>query len=260
MPELPEAECYRRVAEQAVGRRVAEVVAPDVWYLKGATDQAALDRALVGRPVTEVWRHGKRVCVGVGSDHVLGLQFGMTGILELDGNAALDGLRYAPRRRDDAWVRFALRFEDGGVLGLVDPRRLGGVTLDPDLKGLGPDAATIGQAALARALAASAVPVKARLLDQSVLAGVGNLLGDEVLWRSGVDPRRPARDLGPAVSRRLHRHLVATIAELVERGGSHLGDLVAERRPGGRCPRDGSALVRTTVGGRTTWWCPTHQR
>lgn len=260
MPELPEAEAYRRLAERAVGRRVAGVSTPDLWYLKGGTDRHALEDALVGARALQARRHGKRVLVDVDSGHVLGLQFGMTGTLELDGEAGVDDLRYAPSRRDPGWVRFAVRFEDGGVLAVHDPRRLGGVTLDPDLSRLGPDAAAVRPAVLARALAASDAPVKARLLDQSVLAGVGNLVADEVLWRAAVDPRRPAADLGPAGARRLHRHLVATLADLLARGGSHRGDLGPERRPGGRCPRDGTALARAVVGGRTTWWCPAHQR
>jgi formamidopyrimidine-DNA glycosylase len=260
VPELPEAEAYRRLAGRAVGRRVAAISTPDLWYLKAGTDRHALEAALVGARALAARRHGKRVLVDVDSGHVLGLQFGMTGTLELDGEAGVDDLRYAPSRRNPGWVRFAVRFVDGGVLAVHDPRRLGGVTLDPDLSQLGPDAIAVRPAVLARALAASGTPVKARLLDQSVIAGIGNLVADEVLWRAAVDPRRPAADLGRAEARRLHRHLAATLADLLARGGSHLGDLGPERRPGGRCPRDGTALARAVVGGRTTWWCPAHQR
>ncbi len=260
MPELPEAEAYRRLAEAAVGRRVVAVSTPDLWYLKGGTDRDALEAALVAARVLDVRRHGKRVLVDVDSGHVLGLQFGMTGTLELDGEAGVGDLRYTPSRREPGWVRFAVRFEEGGVLAVHDPRRLGGVTLDPDRSRLGPDAAVVRPAVLARALAASHAPVKARLLDQSVVAGVGNLVADEVLWRAAVDPRRRSADLRRAELGRLHRHLVATLEDLLARGGSHLGDLGPERRPGGRCPKDGTSLARAVVGGRTTWWCPDHQR
>ena len=124
---------------------------------------------------------------------------------------------------------------------------------------LGPDAATIAPGALAAALQGSAAPIKARLLDQSRVAGVGNLIADETLWRAGLSPLRPAGSLSPAEVRRLHRHLRRTLGDLTDRGGSHLGDLMEERHPGGRCPRDGAELVRSTVGGRTSWWCPSHQ-
>ncbi len=152
-----------------------------------------------------------------------------------------------------------MSFEDGGSLVVHDPRRLGGVLLDPDVTRLGPDATTIGHAELAAALAGSGTALKARLLDQSRVAGVGNLIADEVLWRAGLSPLRPSGSLTPNEVRRLHRHLVATIADLIDQGGSHLGVLMEERHPGGHCPRDGTELVRSTVGGRTSWWCPAHQ-
>ena len=116
-----------------------------------------------------------------------------------------------------------------------------------------------GAAGLGRALAGSSAPLKACLLDQSRVAGIGNLIADEVLWRAGLSPLRPAASLTPAEVRRLHRHLGGTLADLTGRGGSHLGDLMDERHRGGVCPKDGNPLSRSTVGGRTTWWCPTHQ-
>ena len=85
-------------------------------------------------------------------------------------------------------------------------------------------------------------------------------MADEVLWRAGLDPRRPAGGLDERELRRLHRHLRRVADDLLARGGSHLGDVVDARAPGGVCPRDGAGLVRDVVGGRTTWWCPAHQR
>lgn len=114
-------------------------------------------------------------------------------------------------------------------------------------------------AGLRAALGTSTAPLKARLMNQAHVAGVGNLLADEALWRAGLDPRRAARDLSDAEVRRLHKHLRATVSELSARGGSHTGDLRIHRAPGGRCPKDGAELERGTVGGRTTWWCPKHQ-
>jgi formamidopyrimidine-DNA glycosylase len=91
------------------------------------------------------------------------------------------------------------------------------------------------------------------------VAGIGNLLADEMLWRAGLDPARPAGDLTPAELRRLHRHLRRTLDELDERGGSHTGDLQAARVRGAVCPRDRAPLERRTIGGRTTYSCPHHQ-
>jgi formamidopyrimidine-DNA glycosylase len=141
-----------------------------------------------------------------------------------------------------------------------DPRRLGGVELDPPLERLGPDVFGIGVAGLRDVLAGSEAPLKARLMDQARLAGLGNLLTDEILWRAGLDPARPAGSLSPAEIRRLQRQLRATLDELLDRGGSHLGDLMDARTHGGLCPRCGVALERRTIGGRTTYSCPRHQR
>ena len=191
---------------------------------------------------------------------MLGLRFGMSGRLVVDGMASIDRLLYSSNQPLERYDRFALRFADGGDLRVRDPRRLGGVELDPDEGRLGPDAATISVAALRDALSGSAMPLKARLLDQARVAGIGNLIADEVLWRASLSPVRPAGGLTEAEVRRLRRHLVTGIAALIEGGGSHTGVLGPHRRPGGRCPRDGADLSRSEVGGRTTWWCRRHQR
>jgi formamidopyrimidine-DNA glycosylase len=95
-------------------------------------------------------------------------------------------------------------------------------------------------------------------MDQDRLAGIGNLLADEILWRAALDPRR--RDaLDDEELKNLHKTLRATLRELGREGGSHMGDLQDERHSGGRCPLDGTELSVATVGGRTTYWCPKHQ-
>ncbi|MDP8974964.1 MAG: formamidopyrimidine-DNA glycosylase [Actinomycetota bacterium] len=261
MPELPEVEAYRRIAEAALFRPVVEVDAPDAWFLKQGLDAATVGDALRGRSLVTARRIGKVLLIDTSEDGpVLGLRFGMTGRLLVDGKAGVDHLVYASERDESAWDRFSLRFADGGDLRLRDPRRLGGVFLDLDEARLGTDVAQLTVAGLRDALGSSVVALKARLMDQARLAGVGNLTADEVLWRAGLDPRRPARSLSPSEVRRLHRHLRATVDDLVDRGGCHTGDLMVGRVPGGTCPRDGRPLSRATVGGRTTWWCPHHQR
>jgi formamidopyrimidine-DNA glycosylase len=261
MPELPEVELYRRLAERALGRDVQSVVTPDEWYLKRGVTPALLSSALVGRQLVAARRRGKLLLLDVSSGGgVLGLRFGMSGRLLVDDVAGVPDLLYSSNRELSAWDRFAVHFTDGGALVVRDPRRLGGVELDPDESRLGPDAAAVSASQLRLALDGSHAPLKARLMDQSRLAGVGNLIADEALWRAGLDPARAAGSLSSAELRRLHRHLVGTIADFVRDGGSHTGALLPHRVDGGRCPRDGAPLVRRTVGGRTTWSCPVHQR
>ena len=238
---------------------MARVDAPDAWYLKAGLTAGALAAALDGRPLTAARRIGKLLLLDTDGPTV-GLRFGMTGRLLVDGVPGVDELQHASVREVPAWDRVVLGFAEGGELRVRDPRRLGGVSLEPDEGALGVDAAAVRPAELRRLLAGSAAPLKARLMDQARLAGVGNLIADEVLYRAALDPGRPAGSLGDAEVRRLHKHLRATIDDLLERGGSHLGDVIPARGPGGRCPRDGTPLLRRTVGGRTTWSCPRHQR
>ncbi len=266
MPELPEVEGYRELAERcALGRPIKDVEAPDAWYLKRGLVAEAARSALIGREFLSARRRGKLLLLDAGThdgqvDVVLGLHFGMSGRLIVDGRASVDRLWYAPPGDATRHDRFTVRFDDGGWMAMRDARRLGAVELDPDEDRLGPDALSASTADLRAALKGSSVPVKARLLDQSRLAGVGNLLADEVLWRAGLAPTRPSGSLTDTELRRLHRNLSAGLGELIRRGGSHTGDLQPERHPGGHCPRDHAELSRAVVGGRTTWWCPQHQR
>jgi formamidopyrimidine-DNA glycosylase len=262
VPELPEVEAYRQLAERALDRRIERTVIGDRRFVRGPTSPRHLRAALHGTSFTGARRHGKLLVLdmgGPGEGRALGLRFGMTGRLLVDGRAGVEHLVYSSDRDESAWDRFAVAFEDGGRLVVRDPRLLGGVELDPDESALGPDALSVTEAELRRALEHSAVALKARLMDQRRLAGVGNLIADEVLWRASLAPHRRSGSLTPAEYRRLHRHLRQTLQALMARGGSHLGDLMPERVVGGRCPRDGTELVRSTVGGRTTWWCPRHQ-
>lgn len=257
MPELIEVEAYRREAERTRGRRIAAVTRLDPLGVRGEVAEVAA--VLPGCTVVGARRHGKLLLLDTDGPTV-GLRFGMTGRLLVDGTSSIERLEWGGRRDDPAWDRDVLTFEGGGDLRRRDPRRLGGLELDPDTSRLGPDAAAIGVAALAGALSGSAAPVKARLLDQSRVAGLGNLLVDEILWRSGIDPGHPAGDLARTRVRALAATIRSTVDDLSERGGSHTGDLQVERRRGGVCPRDGTPLLRRRIGGRTTYSCPTHQR
>ena len=185
--------------------------------------------ALTGAEVIAARRRGKLLLLDT-DDAVLGLRFGMTGRLVVDGLAAIDELEYGSRRDDPAWDRLALAFDGGGTLRVNDPRRLGGIELDPDERTLGVDALAVTERQLAAALAGSHAPLKARLLDQARVAGVGNLLADEALWRAGPRP-------GPAgcrpVARRGEAAPPGAPADAQGAGGA---GRFAPRRPAGRPP------------------------
>ena len=261
MPEMLEVEYYRRLAEQVLGRPIRRIDVPDPHCLASGTTVVDLEATLPGTVLAAAERLGKLLVLS-GSGPPLGIRFGMTGGLIVDGQVAIERLLYTSSATVDRWIRFAIHFDDGALL-LHDPRRLARVQLNPVTSVLGPDAfdVTLGQlrTALSGRARGDGPALKARLLDQSRLAGVGNLLADEILWRAGLSPLRPSGSLSPAELARLHRQLRATVRQLLERGGSHTGDLMAARGPGGHCPKDGTPLSRATVGGRTTWWCPAHQ-
>ena len=103
------------------------------------------------------------------------------------------------------------------------------------------------------------IAVKARLLDQSKLAGVGNLLADEILWQAKVPPATPVSRLQRQDADRLYRALRAALDSAMTKGGVHTGEVIAARYPGGTCPRCGAEMRHGTVGGRSTWWCSREQ-
>ncbi|HEY8217403.1 MAG TPA: DNA-formamidopyrimidine glycosylase family protein [Acidimicrobiia bacterium] len=279
MPELIEVEQARAlIAERALGRVITDVDAPDRWYLKRGLTPRGARTALPGRALVTARRRGKQLLLDTsdrlraeypgpqGATHgvdragpVLGLHLGMSGRVLIDDEAAGDPLVYASNREVIAWHRFTLRFADGGRLALRDPRRLGAVELDPDEERLGVDALEVTLPQLRAVLARSRAPVKAVLMNQARIAGLGNLLVDEILWRAGIAPDRIASSVDAAEQVALHRAVRTTLRTLGRRGGSHTGDLMVARVPGGCCPRDGAPLVRRSVAGRTSYWCPVHQ-
>jgi formamidopyrimidine-DNA glycosylase len=259
VPEILEVEAARAVLDaHALHREIVRVHAPDTWFLKRGTTPAALRHALIGNQFAAARRIGKQIILDTADpDTRLGVHLGMSGRVLVDDEEAGDPLVYASNRRVAKWHRFGVHFADGGDFMLRDPRRLGAVELDPDESRLGPDALTLSFKELDHALAQRNAPIKAVLMDQHRIAGLGNLLVDEALWRAGIDPHRPPRAIGPDERKILHKAIRTTLRTLDRRGGSHTGDM--PRSLDLPCPRDGSPLRRDTVGGRTTYWCPAHQ-
>ena len=259
MPELAEIEKYRVLLARAIGREICRLQAIDPRYLSQGLSAATLSRLLRGRSFDGVSRAGKLLVFSLAeSEHKIGLHLGMNGHLLLDGeDPVADDTRRAQSRA--VWDRVVLSFCDGGALRVRDPRRFGRVSLDPDLSRLGPDVLCLSERKLRSALAQSHEPVKARLLDQTRVAGLGNLTVDEALWRAGVNPTRPAGSLGPSDVRKLHHGLLATARASIDRGASRAGAFVDQRHVGGVCPKDGATLCQVRIRGRASWFCPKHQ-
>ncbi|MGH1490777.1 MAG: Fpg/Nei family DNA glycosylase [Acidimicrobiales bacterium] len=259
MPEGVEIEMYRLHAERIIGETVASVHAPDDWFLKNGTTAGELRAVVTGTTVTDARRRGKLMLLDLSSGDVLGLRFGMTGRLIVGDDSAIEYLEYSSQRNDPSWDRFWMVFASGEELRVRDPRRLGGVELNPDEERLGVDAFSITVGQMKDRVLVGRMALKARLLDQARIAGVGNLIADETLWRAGIDPARAADSLDDNEIRRLHRNLKRVLSDFMTDGGSHTGKLQPARVRGGHCPRDGTELLRREVGGRTTYSCPEHQ-
>ena len=258
MPEGVEIEIYRRAAEAAVGKQVQSIDASDSWFLKRDTTAEALTEVMVGAEVIGAGRVGKLMLFELDTA-TIGMRFGMTGRLIVSDLAPIEQLEYSSNRNDPAWDRFVVFFDDGTDMRIRDPRRLGGVELEPDLSKLGADLFSFTPADLDARVLVGDVAIKARLLDQSRLAGVGNLIADETLWRAKIDPARPASTITGKDRQSLIRSLRRVANDFIRDGGSHTGRLQASRVRGAHCPKDGAALERRTIGGRTTYSCPKHQ-
>ena len=205
-----------------------------------------------GDELTAATRQGKSMWCQIGPAPeavTLGIHLGMSGkivIADADGTEVDGGDYWEGRRQpgDYRWARFTVTFDDGGRLMLVDPRRLGRVRLDPPVEQLGPDAQLITPAQFRAALAAGgAAPVKARIMDQRRIAGIGNLLADEILWRARVHPARAVGSLSAAERSRLLRATRGAISDALRDGGVHTLTIIAHRHRGGTCPRDHAPMA-----------------
>lgn len=254
MPELPDVEAQRRTfAAYAEGEPVDRVRAPDTDITRNTSPQG-LGRALRGRTFAKPWRHGKYLIAPTEEGLVVVLHFGMTGSLVW---ADADDELHA---HDRAVFAFA-----DGELRLRMMRRLGGVWLVEDAEhleeatgSLGPDAGDLDEEGLRKALAGGGM-LKSTLMNQAKIAGLGNLLADEVLWQARLHPRRTVGDLGDEEWARLSRTLQAVLDHAVDTG--HVppeDDWLTGARDDEEpvCPRCGAELATERVGGRTGYRCP----
>jgi len=247
MPELPEAERARQTLESVLGRRVASVDDSDKYVCR-PHQPGEISSALVGHEFVTAHRRGKFLWMETDEGPTLGLHLGMAGAIALE----------EPGEKP-IWDRFAVEFDDGTRFALRDRRRLGRAVLNPDFSHVGPDAADVSRDDFRRRIGAGKGPLKARLLDQSAISGVGNLLADQALWQARIAPQRSTSTLSTEELDRLRREVRSAVRSAIRRGGAHTGNFVEVRGRDGACPRCGHPLERATVGGRTTYWCPEGQ-
>lgn len=260
MPELPEvAHAVRRLRRLIVGRRILALGA--VHPRLARTLHARVRRHVIGRQVVAASRRGKSQLLHLDDGATLVVHF------RLDGD-------WAVARADEALpahTRLAVTMDDGRVLALTDPRALSTVTWHgpaaPPRFTLGPEAddRTLTGAGLRERLQRTRGPIKPVLLDQRVIAGLGNIYAAEALWRARIDPRTPACRLSADRVARLRTAIGVVLRDGARhagryRTGERSAPFAVYARAGATCRRCGGAIAALPQAGRTTYWCPGCQR
>lgn len=299
MPELPEVETIvRRLAPRLRGRTVVRADVRRANVVRGTPQR--FERAVTGARIESVSRRGKFLVFRLADGRVWWSHLRMTGQWRVErergrtrpgahgrGGRVRESRRMdVAQRPDDPYVRAVFELDDGSTLSFVDVRTLGEMeivsarqwTRREAAMGLEPLSPEFTPQALAERLAASRRPVKEFLLDQTRIAGLGNIYAVEALWRAGISPRRRARSVGVRRAVRLHRAIVDVLRQAVEKAGTSLGEtsqdyvdsegvpgsfqefLDVYDREGEPCRRCRTPIRRIVQGQRSTYYCPGCQR
>jgi formamidopyrimidine-DNA glycosylase len=260
MPELPEVEMFKRYLDRtSLHQRITNVEVLDAYVLKRVSARELVCR-LKRRRFENSHRHGKHLFVRAGDKLWVRLHFGMTGSLEY-------------LKRDEKALKTArvlFHFADNCRLAFDDQRKFGEIELIDDvaeflrIRGLGPDALQMGVSQFKAVVKKHRGAVKAILLNQQLIAGIGNLYADEILFRARMHPASEALQLRDRDLSRLfhatHHVLEKAIALKTDFNRLPKSWLLTHRGKAGRCPRCRRALKSATIGGRTSWFCPCCQK
>lgn len=269
MPELPEVEhTAQSLGAQITGSRIVEVIKLDHEPMVETPAVEQFRTLLAGRKVQALGRRAKWIVVTLDDGWTLALHLRMSGALTV----------HDPAAEPDKYTHLVLRLEDGRQVFFTDPRKFGrarlldaiGLAALDQAHGIEPLSAPFTPAELARLLAGRNRAIKPLLLDQTLIAGIGNIYADESLWRAQIHPLRMASSLTPDEIVALHAGILASLQAALANGGSTLRDyrdsygrsgtnqdhFNVYDRAGEPCPRCGAAIERIVVGQRGTHYCP----
>jgi len=262
MPELPEVATFGKYLEKyAIGRKIASARVNDARIVRGLP-AAELERGLAGRKFISTRQHGKYLFAETDGAGWLVMHFGMSGYLQYFENSG----------DDPKYGRVIIRFEGSGFLAYVNPRMLGwvGWTANPQEliahKGLGQSAMDrgFGYREFRKIFSGRKGEIKSALMNQGLIAGIGNIYSDEILFQARIHPKRKTDDLSEKELKSVFDNIKEVLRTAVDRNADY-GDLpqkylLRDRRKGARCPVCASTLETGKVGGRTAYFCPNCQQ
>jgi formamidopyrimidine-DNA glycosylase len=256
MPELPDVEVFKQYLDKtSLNQRIekVQILAPEI--LRGITVEG-LRKSLEGHVFDSSKRHGKYLFVNLDRGPSLVLHFGMTGFLAY----------YKDKSKKPLYERLAVCFSNGYHLGYNSPRKLGKVTLTDDIAGfveqskLGTDAQEIDLLSFKEILLHTKSSVKSALMNQHLIAGIGNIYSDEMLFQVGIHPQKKASRLNESTLIMLFRSMQEVLAVAIKYRADpqrFREDFLIPHRRGDRiCPRCGNGIETAKVSGRTACFCP----
>jgi formamidopyrimidine-DNA glycosylase len=284
MPELPEVETVcRQLDPELAGRRIEALEVLDARWCRPMAPKK-LEAAVAGATIEGLGRRGKYLLLALEGQRTLVMHLRMTGNLVLvEGEQKLDPsegrrLYEAERSVSERHLRARFTLDDGREVWFTDPRRFGEAFLIDDAKlaerfaklGVEPFSDEFTPEALGAMAAGRTVPLKSFLLDQSGIAGVGNIYADEALFRARLHPLSPAGSMKPEHHAALRDAVVAALEAGIDGGGASIDDyrdgrgekgtmqdeFLVHTREGEPCPRGDGTVVRIVVSGRSTYYCP----
>lgn len=258
MPELPEVESARVYLEATVLCQLIEEVRVMDGRILCRTTSAQISRCLAKKSFRSVQRHGKRLFLELEEDLWLTIHLGMTGRL----------IYLQKGEAEPAHTRLLIQFENGHSLAFDDLRIFGEAALTTSPSSFlaegktGPDALLVDRDEFLRIMSGRRGAIKSLLLNQRLISGIGNLYADEALFQAGIHPRSRSLDEVQLLCLFSIIQQVLRTSISVRADFDHLPDsyLLRHRHPGGHCPRDGALLYQEKLGGRTSYYCPEHQR
>lgn len=255
VPELPDVETYKRYLDATALHQSIERLHVEAPELLSHTSPRGLRQVLTHHCFDRTQRHGKYLFVQVETGSWLVLHFGMSGRLAY----------YKHDQERPSYTRLCLDFDNGYHLAYIAPRKLGRIALTDDpgtviaAQQLGPDAQALDFDRFQKRVAGRRGAVKSCLMNQQVMAGIGNLYADEILFQAGLHPQRRIEKLGRDARQRLFKSLKTVLDEAIvaQADPSRMPDafLLPRRRQGGHCPVCATRLRTVTLNGRTAYYC-----